>query len=110
MKKNGIAVGQGSAGSSVIGARASGASVPGRFRCSFSGGIPFGRRGPVLPLPWGPHRWLVLWAARSYLAAVCRACPVRRAFAWRVLAVLSPRRFAPTFSWWVQHITQPVAA
>jgi len=110
MKKKDTAVGLVAAGSSVSGARASVPLVPGRFRCSFSGGIPFGGRGPVLPLPSGPHRRLVLWAARSYLAAVCRACPGRRAFAWRVLALLSPLGFARTFSWWVQQVTQPVDA
>jgi hypothetical protein len=85
-------------------------SVPGRFRCSFSGGVPFGARGPVLPVRFPPLRWLVLCAARAYLAAVCRAQPVRQAVAWRLLCVFAPAAFARSFAWWVRQVTEPVAA
>ena len=84
-------------------------SVPGRFRCSFSGGIPFGARGPAVSFRFPPLRWLVVRVGAAYLAAVCRARPFRQAIAWRLLCILAPAPFPRRFAWWVQQVTEPVA-
>ena len=84
-------------------------SVPARFHCSMSGGVPFGARGPVLSVRFAPLRWLLLRVASSYLAARCAARPVRQAVAWRLLCLFAPAGFPRRFAWWVQQVTEPVA-
>ncbi len=86
------------------------AQVPAAFRCRRSSrGIPFGTRGPALPYRRGPLRWVVGWAARSYLSAVWRGSGFRRAIAWRFLAVFAPSKWAHTYVWWVRQVTEPAA-
>src|SRR5688572_28048980 len=90
------------------GARA-GSSVPARFGCRFSGGIPFGSRGPALGLRSGLRRRLVLWAGRAYMGAVCRGrAGFRRAVALRVLVLFGCPGFARRFGWWCYQVTEPV--
>jgi hypothetical protein len=62
----------------------------------------------VLSVRFVPFRWLILRLSSAYLAAVCRAQPVRQAVAWRLLCVLAPGGFPRSFAWWVQQVTEPV--
>src|SRR4051794_13917455 len=60
------------------------------------------RRPPPLPYHFGPLRWVVSWASRSYMAAVVGGSGFRRAIAWRVLAVFAPLKWAHSYVWWVK--------
>ena len=83
--------------------------MPARFGWRFSGGIPFGSRGPAFGFGPGLRRSLVLWACRRYLGAVCRGrAGFRRAVAWRVLVLFGRAGFARQFGWWCYQVTEPV--